>query len=116
MSGLVDPPGWEWGVSDGKIVRKMAGEVEEVPADELLGRILAKSRKPPEKSVTDRSYELLFHWIACNVRPTTVQSDTEELAREAVRWTRALEAEAETATERPPEVARSARRRDEEEF
>lgn len=69
----------------------------------------------PEKSLTDRSYELLFHWIACQVRPSTLREDNEELPREAVRFCRALESEVAKPTERPTEKPRVARRaRDEE--
>lgn len=64
---------------------------------------------PPGKPLADRATELLFHWIACNVRPATVQNDDEELAREAVRWCRALEAEAAQATKRPEPKPRAAR-------
>jgi hypothetical protein len=72
----------------------------------------------PQKSLTDRSFELLFHWIACNCRPVTVQSDTEELARESVRWCRALESEVAHETKRPESKPRAARRPvdDEEEW
>jgi hypothetical protein len=71
-----------------------------------------------EKSLADRAFELLFHWIACNVRPSTVQSDTEELARESVRWCRALESEVAQETKRQEQKPRAARRPvdDEEEW
>lgn len=69
----------------------------------------------PEKSPTDRAFELLFLWIGANVRPQTVQSDTEELAREAVRWVRALESEVTKPTERSEEKPRVARRAREDE-
>jgi hypothetical protein len=77
-----------------------------------------KARHPPEKSLTDRSYELLYLWIGANVRPVTVQSDTEELARESVRWCRALEAEVAHETKRQEQKPRAARRPvdDEEEW
>lgn len=107
-----------WGVQDGKIVRKVADEVEEVPAEAILAKLLAKARTPPEKSLTDRATELLFHWIACQVRPATSQSDDEHLAREAVRWCRALESEVAHETKRPETKPRAARRPvdDEEEW
>lgn len=65
--------------------------------------------------LSGRAFQLLIAWIGTNVRPQTVQSDTEELPREAVRWIRALESEVAKPTERPKEQPRVARRaRDEE--
>lgn len=65
--------------------------------------------------LSNRAFQLLLAWIGTNVRPQTVQSDTEELPREAVRWVRALESEVAQATTRPEEKPRVARRaRDEE--
>jgi len=63
-----------------------------------------------EKTIEDRAFELLFFWIANNVRPIAVQNDTEELPREAVRWCRALESEMAQATQRPESKPRAARR------
>lgn len=110
-----DPLGW--GVADGKIVREIAGGIEEVPALEIVSKLQERVRKAPEKSITDRAIELLFHWIAVGVRPVGIQSDDEQLPREAVRWIRALEAEVATPTKRPEEKnpLRAARRQQTEE-
>lgn len=61
----------------------------------------------PQKTLTDRAYELLYLWIGTNF----IGRADEELPREAVRWCRALEAEVAQETKRPEQLsARVARR------
>ena len=119
---LAHPADWRsWGISEGRLVRQVGtgpGEVEDVRPDEIVACLqrLEKAAEAPIKPLSDRAFDLLLAWIGTNVRPQTVQSDTEELPREAVRWCRALESEVAQATTRPEEKApRAARRpRDEE--
>lgn len=91
-------------------------ETDAVIDDEVRRR--KNTQRPFTKTLTDRSYELLYLWIGANVRPVAVQSDTEELARESVRWCRALESEVAQETKRQEQKPRAARRPvdDEEEW
>lgn len=55
----------------------------------------------PAKTLVERSDELLKLFLGVGVRPGDFGIDGEQLAREAVRWCRALEDEAKQATPRP---------------
>lgn len=58
----------------------------------------------PEKSLTDRAYDLFTLFLGVGIRPGEtggMAANMEELGREAVRVCRALEAEVAVATPRP---------------